>query len=43
MNSKIDRIGTQNSMGPVVSSVILILKMNSIEYKYIKAINVIPL
>ncbi len=43
MNSKIDRIGTQSSMGPVVSVVILILKMDSKKYKYIKAINVTPL
>ena len=43
MNSKVDRIGTQSSMGPVVSVVILVLKMDSIKYKYIKAINVTPL
>ena len=43
MNSQIDRIGTQSSMGPVVSVVILVLKMDSIKYKYIKAINVTPL
>jgi len=32
MNSKIDRIGTQSSMAPVVSVVILVLKMDSISY-----------